>query len=85
LLIAGMTLAAAPATAAQNGVRSPADLFAGSTAEFSAQTIRRPRITVYPRRTTPGPNAKRVCQTQLVTEYRASGTVIVPHTRCRWQ
>jgi hypothetical protein len=33
----------------------------------------------------PGPNAVRQCTAQLVHEYRPSGTVIVPVTRCWWQ
>jgi hypothetical protein len=32
----------------------------------------------------PGPNAKRECVDAYVTEYRPSGTVIVPRMRCRW-
>jgi hypothetical protein len=32
----------------------------------------------------PGPNAKRACVDAYVTEYRPSGTVIVPRMRCRW-
>lgn len=32
----------------------------------------------------PGPNAKRECLDRYVTEHRPSGTVIVPHMRCRW-
>jgi hypothetical protein len=64
-----------------------------------ATTMRtRPRIRVYPRYprpyTTlyplpygvdyPGPNAVRQCVSRLVTEYRPSGTVIVPRMRCWW-
>jgi hypothetical protein len=33
----------------------------------------------------PGPNAVRLCRSWLAPEYRASGTVIVPHMRCWWQ
>jgi hypothetical protein len=32
----------------------------------------------------PGPNAVRDCSSRLVTEYRPSGTVIVPRMRCWW-
>ena len=32
----------------------------------------------------PGPNARRVCSGGLVTEYRPSGTVVVPRLHCRW-
>ena len=60
----------------------------------------RPRIRVTPRcpyRTTsvpyptpaecdfPGPGYVRQCNAQLVREYRPSGTVIVPVTRCWWE
>jgi hypothetical protein len=32
----------------------------------------------------PGPNARRDCETRLVTEYRPSGTVVVPRMHCWW-
>jgi len=32
----------------------------------------------------PGPNAKRYCTARYVTEYRPSGTVVVPSMRCWW-
>ena len=32
----------------------------------------------------PGPNAVRLCTSNLVQEYRPSGTVVVPRMRCRW-
>jgi hypothetical protein len=53
------------------------------THEFAAQS--RPRITVRPRRTTPGPNAKRYCRSWLAKEYRVSGPVIVPQMQCWWR
>ena len=33
----------------------------------------------------PGPGYVRQCESWLATEARPSGTVIVPHTRCRWE
>ncbi|MCK9913644.1 hypothetical protein MXD81_31130 [Microbacteriaceae bacterium K1510] len=54
------------------------------THEFAAQTTR-PRITIQPRTTSPGPNAKRYCRSWLAKEYRVSGTVIVPKMECWWQ
>jgi len=33
----------------------------------------------------PGPGFVRQCTAQLVKEYRPSGTVIVPTTRCWWE
>ena len=32
----------------------------------------------------PGPNAHRECVSRYVTEYRASGPVVVPRMRCWW-
>ena len=51
--------------------------------DISAQ--RRPRITVYPRPSHPGPSATRHCESWLAKEYRASGTVVVPRMRCFWR
>ena len=55
-----------------------------NTDEFAAQQSR-PRITIHPRETRPGPNAKRYCRSWLAKEYRVSGTVIVPRMQCWWQ
>ena len=57
---------------------------AAVTHDLSAQSSR-PRITVHPRTTSPGPNAKRYCRAWLAKEYRPSGTVIVPREQCWWQ
>jgi hypothetical protein len=65
------------------GALAPALADSSSTREFAAQ-INRPRITVYPRGYLP-PNAIRQCRSWLVTEYRASGPVIVPRMRCWWE
>ncbi|HZP71419.1 MAG TPA: hypothetical protein VFB29_15895 [Pseudolabrys sp.] len=46
---------------------------------------KRPRVTIYPRRVYPGPNAKRQCYAWLAQEYRVSGPVIVPQMRCWWE
>lgn len=54
------------------------------THEFAAQASR-PRITIHPRVTSPGPNARRYCRSWLEREYRVSGTVIVPRMQCWWQ
>lgn len=54
------------------------------THEFAAQTTR-PRVTIHPRATRPGPNSKRYCRSWLAQEYRVSGTVIVPRMQCWWQ
>jgi hypothetical protein len=51
--------------------------------DVSAQ--RRPRITVYPRPSYPGPYATRHCDSWLEKEYRVSGTVVVPRMRCYWR
>ncbi len=54
-------------------------------ADNAAAQTSRPRVVIQPRRHRLGPNAKRVCRTRLVQEYRVSGPVIVPSTFCRWQ
>ena len=54
------------------------------THEFAAQSSR-PRVTIYPRRTYVGRNAKRHCRAWLAKEYRVSGTVIVPRQQCWWE
>jgi hypothetical protein len=46
---------------------------------------KRPRVTIYPRRVYPGPNAIRQCRSWLAQEYRVSGPVIVPQMRCWWE
>ena len=56
--------------------------FSASTQELAAQS--RPRITIHPRRTHPGPNVKRYCRSWLAKEYRVSGPVIVPQMHCWW-
>ena len=45
-----------------------------------------PAATIYPVRGVayPGPGYVRDCVARLIPEYRPSGTVIVPHTYCRW-
>ena len=63
---------------------TPPESASPSTREFAAQN-NRPRVTIYPRRIYPGPNATRQCRSWLVTEYRVSGPVIVPRMRCWWE
>jgi hypothetical protein len=55
------------------------------THELTAQSVRRPQVTIHPRPRYPGANAKRPCRFWLAKEYRVSGTVIVPHKQCWWQ
>lgn len=57
---------------------------ARTTHEFAAQSSR-PRVTIYPRRQRLSANSVRQCRSQLVKEYRPSGTVIVPKTQCWWE
>ncbi len=52
--------------------------------ELEAQQTR-PRITIHPRVTEPGPNSRRFCRAWLEKEFRLSGTVIVPRLQCWWQ
>ncbi len=58
---------------------------AASTSTQDAGNGKRPRVTIYPRRPYPGPNAVRQCRSWLVTEYRVSGPVITPQMRCWWE
>jgi hypothetical protein len=68
-----------------------------TASNLSAQTRKRPRITVtpepqppawdYPRPGTysyPGPGGVRHCEDWYITEYRPSGAVITPQMRCWW-
>lgn len=71
-----------------------------TSSEFSSQERQqrvRPRIRIqpeaqppawdYPRPgyySWPGPGAVRHCVDWYATEYRPSGTVLTPQTRCRW-
>lgn len=57
---------------------------ARTTHDFSAQSSR-PRVTIYPRQNTVRSNSVRQCRSQLVKEYRVSGTVIVPRMQCWWE
>ena len=43
------------------------------------------RVRVTPLAPYPGPNAVRQCDFWLATEYRPSGTVIVPRQHCWWE
>lgn len=74
MVLAGIVVAASPVLA-----ESPSRK---ATQELAAQS--RPRITIYPRRIEPGPNAKRQCRAWLAQEYRVSGPVIVPRQECWW-
>ena len=69
---------------ARSAARAPSLARSSSfTHEFAAQS--RPRITIYPRRASPGRNATRQCRSWLVKEYRVSGPVIVPRQQCWWE
>ncbi len=96
-LAAGFVMAAAVAAVVGAMIATPASASVASchnqacgqadpsmTVELAAQT-KRPRVTIYRRRTYPGPNAVRQCRSWLVTEYRISGPVIVPQMRCWWE
>jgi hypothetical protein len=56
-----------------------------TSADCRAIQKKRPRVTIYPRRVYPGPNATRQCRSWLAQEYRVSGPVIVPQMRCWWE
>src|SRR6478735_5808908 len=86
------------ASAQSNGARTNAQIRQNVTRPPRARTrIRVTRIPpVYPYRLEPsiypvpntydypGPNAVRQCTAWLATEYRLSGTVVVPRTQCWW-
>ena len=91
-LAAWVTPAAAQTTAADRAI--------SGTSAFAQAARQRPRIRVTPRcpyRTesvpypvpyecdAPGPGFVRQCAARLVQQYRPSGTVIVPVTRCWWE
>jgi len=84
LLIAISAGSLVPASASPND--HPAGARAGDESPYvyksAAQS--RPRITIHPRSTYPGRNAKRLCRSWLAKEYRVSGPVIVPQMRCWW-
>ncbi|HEY2757556.1 MAG TPA: hypothetical protein VGJ01_17650 [Pseudolabrys sp.] len=79
VLMLGVAGSLAPASAQNSSGAQEAQ----QTAELAAPP--RPRITVRPRRTEPGPNSLRYCESWLATENRPSGTVITPQMRCWWQ
>jgi hypothetical protein len=76
----GVSGLVAPSAQARDANTSKAA--AVSSSDLAARS--RPRITVYPRHRTLGPNAKRYCRFWLAKEYRVSGTVITPQQRCWW-
>ena len=67
------------------GLPASAQTLSRDAATVLAAQTSRPRITIYPRQTYPGRNARRQCRSTLVKEYRVSGPVIVPHMRCWWE
>jgi hypothetical protein len=83
IILAMLMLSAAGPLGSASAQSSSGAQQAQQTAELAAQP--RPRITVRPRRTEPGPNSQRYCESWLATENRPSGTVITPQMRCWWQ
>jgi hypothetical protein len=89
LVLAGLILVSVagawmPAWAGSSVCAGRDGVSANCPVELAAQT-KRPRVTIYPRRVYPGPNAKRQCRAWLAQEYRVSGPVIVPQMRCWWE
>jgi hypothetical protein len=89
---------AIPDAAAQSTNNGSAAKRAATTDRAQERPRTRIRVTpLYPYRTFPttypppydveypGPRGVRQCESWLAQEYRPSGTVIVPHTRCWWQ
>ena len=96
VLLSGATTASA-APLSEYGAATAAEVSAQSRAR--ARPRARTRVLVYPRYPYrnfhtfyplpypveyPGPGAVRHCASNLVQEYRPSGTVIVPRMRCWW-
>jgi hypothetical protein len=87
LVVGAVTPASADSFSCNQGVRSNAACVGPDPSpieEFAAQR-KRPRVTIYRRRTYLAPNAVRQCRSWLVTEYRISGPVIVPQMYCWWE
>ena len=98
IVVAGALLAIAPSAWANDGARAPS-LAASVFAQAEPKRPRtRIRVTpLYPYRSEslpypppydieyPGPGFVRQCNSWLAAEYRPSGTVIVPHSRCWWE
>ena len=81
LALAGAIFALAVGAA----LAAPTQTESAAPAAQDSANGKRPRVTIYPRRQHPGPNAVRQCRSWLVTEYRVSGPVITPQMRCWWQ
>jgi hypothetical protein len=79
-------VAASFAGSSASEAAAPAAAIAGAyqTHALTAQTRRRQRVIIRPRRVRPGPISHRICRSWLAEEYRPSGTVIVPQMRCWW-
>jgi hypothetical protein len=77
LALAVIAAAAAPSLAAPS--------WAAAANGTDAAAVHRTRITVYPRRAEPGPNAVRHCEAWLQRENRPSGPVLTPQMRCEWR
>lgn len=86
VLAAALLAFAAPAGAQQTTTGSGTSVRnVARASDISAQQRARTRITVTPLRRAPlDRRAYRQCQDWLDTEYRPSGTVIVPKMRCWW-
>jgi hypothetical protein len=87
VVVTGALALAAPMTpaAAQN---APPDETYQAPDNGAPERIRpRPpaRIRVHPLNQSLAPDAVRQCESWLATEYRPSGTVIVPRMRCWWE
>jgi len=82
-LIFVLSVGVGASTSAQQSICNN-EVSANCPAERAVQK-KRPRVTIYPRRVYPGPNAIRQCRSWLAQEYRVSGPVIVPQMRCWWE
>ena len=83
LALGGFGPAAVAQNAALRETATPAQASNGVAQKRAHPPV---RIRVHPlAQSYPGPDAVRQCASWLATEYRPSGTVIVPKMRCWWE
>jgi hypothetical protein len=83
----GLGLWPLPQAKAQAGLeeKAPPALPGDNPAPVPVHRHKPVRLRVHPLAQTLGPDSVRQCVSWLATEYRPSGTVIVPRMRCWWE
>jgi hypothetical protein len=84
-ILMGLSLSLAVMTVVAAVLPSLAQSRDRNRADEATAATSRPRILIQPRRQRLSANAKRVCTSTLVQQFRASGTVIYPSMTCWWQ